>query len=57
MSIMEVLTLLLVLFAALSYIDNQRNKHPYPSKSEDAYSYKSILLLRAIGDSIPITSK
>ena len=33
MSIMEVLTLLLVLFAALSYIDIiKEDKHPYPEK-------------------------
>ena len=33
MSVMEVLTLLLVIFAALSYLDNHKKKqHPEPSK-------------------------
>ena len=53
MNTMEVLTLLLVVFAALSYIDNQKkhkhkkkrkmkNKkryHPRPSKVKDAISF------------------
>ena len=42
MNTMEVLTLLLVIFAALAYIDNhndKKNKHPLPPKVyEDAIS-------------------
>ena len=41
MNTMEVLTLLLVVFAALSYIDNhfdKKNSIPYPRKSQDAIS-------------------
>ena len=32
MNTMEVLTLLLVIFAALPYIDNHNDKHPLPPK-------------------------
>ena len=51
MNTMEVLTLLLVVFEALSYIDNQKKhkhkkkrkmknkKHPRPSKVKDAISF------------------
>ena len=41
MNTMEVLTLLLVIFAALSYIDNhfdKKKQHPIPSKVQDAIS-------------------
>ena len=38
MDTMEVLTLLLVIFAALSYIDNHKKKqHPQPQESQDAF--------------------
>ena len=42
MNTLEVLTLLLVVFAALSYIDNHNKKkqHPQPSQSLGCYSYK-----------------
>ena len=54
MSVMEILTLLLVIFAVLSYIDNhKKKKHPSQPKVEDAYSIA--LSLRAIGNSILIT--
>ncbi len=36
MSIMEVLTLLLVIFAALSYIDNKHNKNSIPPPKVNA---------------------
>ncbi len=39
MNTMEVLTLLLVIFAALTYIDRHNNKHPLPRKVLDAMSY------------------
>ena len=46
MNTMEVLTLLLVVFAALSYIITKRNKHPLPPKVWMLISY-NILILRA----------
>ena len=48
MNTMEVLTLLLVIFAALSYIDNHFDKkkyHPRPSKVRCYFSFS--ILLRA----------
>ena len=45
MNTLEVLTLVLVIFAALSYIDNHNDKkkqHPLPSKVEDAILYNLI---------------
>ena len=56
MNTMEVLTLLLVVFAALSYIDNHNKKkqHPRPSKVEDAILC-SLTLLRANRITHPIT--
>ena len=57
MNTMEVLTLLLVIFAALSYIDNHFDKkkyHPRPSKVEDAILC-SLTLLRANRITHPIT--
>ena len=56
MSIMEVLTLLLVIFAALSYIDNHKKKQ-HPTVQSECYFFHLVFLLRAIGASIPITSK
>ena len=46
MNTIEVLTLLLVVFAALSYIDNHNNKkkqHPQPSQSLGRYSCNAFL--------------
>lgn len=37
MNTMEVLTLLLVVFAALSYIDHHKNKHPQRPNVSSAY--------------------
>lgn len=45
MGIMEVLTLLLVVFAALSYIDqHKKNQHPYPEK---VYASSFYIILNA----------
>ena len=49
MSIMEVLTLLLVVFAALSYIINHKKNSIPPSKVDAIFIYR--ILLRAIGNS------
>ena len=55
MNILEVLTLLLVVFAALSYIDNHNNKKEIASHCPKQMLLQNrILLPRAIGKSIPI---
>ena len=44
MNTMEVLTLLLVIFAALSYIDNhfdKKKEHPVPSQKSGCYLFIS----------------
>ena len=58
MNTMEVLTLLLVVFAALSYIDNhfdKKKQHPTPPKVQDAI-LRSLTLLRANRTLYPIAS-
>ncbi len=54
MSVMEVLTLLLVIFAALSYLDNHKKKqHPYPEKVR-YYFFFNLIIPRADRNSCPI---